>query len=107
MAEQIYGIAPILDPSDKQCSSDEKSVMIYLSELFKALPDGTSLPKQPPSSPMSLPMIPEAVNTTEEEISCNKSTTMADKLRDLCRFQPKDYFDCAQKVFELMQDAGL
>ncbi len=107
MAEQIYGIAPILDPSDKQCCSDEKSVMIYLSELFKALPDGISSPKQPPSSSMSLPMIPEAVNTTEEEISCNKSTTMTDKLRDLCRFQPKDYFDCAQKVFELMQDAGL
>eukprot|EP01084_Bolivina_argentea_P096644 173744_1 len=109
MAEQLYGISPILDPSDKKCCSDEKIVMAYLAELFKAIPDGISSSATPPPSPMS-PMSPiraEAVDINEEEVPCNKSTTMTDKLRDLCRFQPKDYFDCAKKVHELMQDAGL
>ncbi len=44
------------------------------------------------------PIRAEAVDINEEEVPCNKSTTMTDKLRDLCRFQPKDYFDCAKKV---------
>ncbi len=155
MAEQLYGISPILDPNDEKCCSDEKSVMTYLAELFKvcpplahwlvhdfvtikswtkppkpsrsvfkflnatkigcdsifevhfspsvftqplqAMPDGISSPATPPS-PMR-PMRAEAVEINEKEIPRNKSTTMADKLRDLCRFQPKDYFGCAEKVF--------
>ncbi len=35
LAEDIYGVSPILDAKNKSCCTDEKSVMTYLAELFK------------------------------------------------------------------------
>ncbi len=66
LAEDLYGVSPILDANDKKCCSDEKSVITYLAELFKALPDGVSSPETPPlMSPMSPVRAADAVEFNE------------------------------------------
>ncbi len=71
------------------------TIFFHLTQL-QALPDGISSSPTPPSLPPVRDGTLEAID--EENAPCGNSMTMTDKLRDFCRFQPKDHVGCAKKV---------
>ena len=57
-AEEEYGVPQLLDPTDPHSAEDENSVVTYLAELEKALPEPKLAPPPPPPPALSSALAP-------------------------------------------------
>ncbi|CAM9537578.1 unnamed protein product [Chrysoparadoxa australica] len=94
-AERLYGVGKILDPSDNQCTADEKASITYLAELMKVMPD--SAPRKKEKSEL----------VKAQDYSEANKDKLLERLKELCKYKPEENAGAANKVAQFMGDAGM